>query len=403
MAVTTGRRQYTNPDLRSQGILPEVIFTDKNLQEASFISFLSELPKKQVVTPIVTWAVENYLPILDPVSAPATASTSVINVTNADYYIATDIWFNKRTNEHFTVTAVDKSSNQITVIRGLGSLNGGSGTAPAAMNVGDTLIRLNTSVNPQRSSATTTRTQSLATEKQFMQAMRQDINIGREDIKNQYDLDRREWDAELEKAFKEFRKDLNRTFVFGEKAEWQEGGSTKRNMQGIYNTPKTYSKDFNGTVYKHDWDRFLNNQAFRWGSREKVLFAGQDLIASIHQMADSYVEIIEEDLFKNSRFGFRVNMYRAPNGGMLKIVEDRSISETRPGDGVIVDMDQVAYAHFSNNGINDDINIYENTTENDATDKSAYIYGQVGLVWGDEKTHSLVKNCFNGARGSSVS
>ena len=51
----------------------------------------------------------------------------------------------------------------------------------------------------------------------------------------------------------------------------------------------------------------------------------------------------------------------------------------------------------------DDLHVVDNSQDKDATDKASYIYGQVGLNWGDEKTHARIKNADKGARGSSIS
>lgn len=401
MAVQTTRRDSTNPLFRDPGILKDIIFVDGNPEEAGFLTFVSMLEKERVMVPEPSWGVESYLPNSDTTDGTATTSASNIPVSNPSYFIAGDIWFNDRTGEHFLVESVDISGGQIQVIRGIGALNGESGTAAAAMESGDSLFRLGTTVNSQRSTAQTPRSQSLVKYTQYTQAFRYEINVGRESMKEEYYVDRNEWDAEYEKARKEARKDINRQFMFGEKSKIADGSGFKRTMQGIYNTPTTYEKDFSGTLYKNDFDAFLAREAFRWGSRNKVLFAGDGLIQSINQAADGYVEIQEDKLAAKAGFGYEIKYYQS-QAGRIKIVEDRSLSDTRPYDGVVVDMSQVKYCHFSNNGIMDDLHVVDNSQESDATDKASYIYGQIGLMWGDEKTHARIKNADKGARGSSI-
>jgi len=401
MPVQTARRDATNPLFRDPGILKDIIFVDGNPEEAGFLTFTSMQEKQRVIVPEPSWGIESYLPNSDTTDGTAASTASNIPVSNPHYFIVGDIWFNDRTGEHFYVTGVDTSGGQITATRGIGALNSGSGTAAAAMESGDSLFRLATSVNPQRSTAQTYRSQSLTQVIQYTQAFRYEINVGRESMKEEYYVDRNEWDAEYEKARKEARIDINRQFMLGEKSKIADGDNFIRTMQGIYNTPTTYEKDFSGTLYKNDFDAFLAREAFRWGSRNKVLFAGNGLIQSISQAADGYVEIQEDKLAEKAGFGYEIKYYQSQTG-RIKIVEDRSLTDTRPNDGVVVDMDQIKYCHFSNKGIMDDLHVVDNSQEKDATDKASYIYGQIGLIWGDEKTHARIKNADKGARGSSI-
>jgi len=402
MAITTGRRGATNPLFRDPGILSEIIFTDDDPESAGFLALVSLLEKEQVKVPEPSWGIESYLPNSDTASAGATAAASMIPVTNVDYFIVGDVWFVDRTDEQFRVTSVDSSGGQVGVIRGIGALNGESGTAAAVINSGDNLYRLATAVNPQRSGAQTYRSQGLVQVKQYTQAFRYEINVGRESMKEEYFVNRNEWDAEYKNAKREAKIAIQRQFMFGQKSKVADGSDFIRTMQGIYHTPTTYEKDFSGILHKNDFDSFLAREAFRWGSKNKVLMAGDGLIQSINQAADGYVEIAEDKLAAKAGFGFQIRNYTS-QAGTIRIVEDRSLSETRPYDGVVVDMNQVKYQHFSNKGIMDDLHVVDNSQDKDATDKASYIYGQVGLNWGDEKTHARIKNADKGARGSSIS
>ena len=51
-----------------------------------------------------------------------------------------DIWFNSRTNEHISI--IDKSVSGLTVIRGLGAINGGTGCPAKYFNKGDKFYRV---------------------------------------------------------------------------------------------------------------------------------------------------------------------------------------------------------------------------------------------------------------------
>lgn len=400
MTTVIGRRAGSNSTFRDRGFLDEIIFTDENLVEAGYLSYLNMLEKKAVDTPEVKWGLKDFLFNTDTLSANATAATNILTVSNIDRWIVGDIWRNATTTEYFRVSGKIVNTSQIEVVRGFTALNSQGGTAAGAMTSGQTLIRLATAVNPQRSTKTQSRTRDLTEVTAFTQAFRYDLDLGREDLKHKYDIEKYVETREFRDFMLNVRKDLGRTFMLGEQGYELDGSDKIRTMKGIYQVPETYELDAGGVLYKQQLDRFLSTKAFRKGKMEKVLFAGNGLLASINQMADDQIVYNQEELFKDEVMGFHVGMYRCQGGGMLKLVEDRSLSETYPNDGVIVDMDQVQYIHFSNNGYNDDIHIVEKSNENDATNIEAYIYGQVGMTWGDESTHARIKNANFGSKGS---
>jgi hypothetical protein len=405
MAVIRGQRQNVNPNNLVPNVLPNIILTDENLNDAMYLTLFNLFPKKTPEPQYeLKWNVDGFLPENDTTSAAVTATSGTVSVTNPNYYIVNDTWYNKRTGEMFKVTAVDTSNSQITVIRGLGAKDNGTGTSASAMNSGDLLIRLATSVNPEKSRSQTARSTDLNEVVNYTQAMRWEIEMGRRQVKAAY-FTGADMKYQMEKVFKEARKDISRALLFNEKSKYtDENNNIITTTQGIFNVPTTNQFNVGGTLYENSFDQFLVDEALRYGSSNKWLVCSTDIILAINEMAKDRVEIKQYEIQKGKELGFEVMKYTAPNGRTLNIVEDRSISNNRNGDGVIVDMDMITYCHHSGNGINDDFHLVTNdATENDATNSQAYLYGDIGMKWGDELCHAVITNVTGGASGRAVS
>lgn len=405
MAVIRGQRQEVNPNNKIPNVLPDIILTDENLNDAMYLTLFNLFPKKTAEPQYeLKWNVDGYVPENDTTSASVTAASSVISVSNPSYYIANDTWYNKRTGEMFKVVSVDTSNSQITVIRGLGAKDSGSGTSAAAMDSGDSLIRLATSVNPEKSRSQTSRTTDLTEVTNYTQAMRWELEMGRRQVKAAY-FTGADMKYQMDKIFKEARKDISRALLFNEKSKYTDENNTiVTTTAGIFNVPSTNQFNVGGTLYENSFDQFLIDEALRFGSSNKWMVASTAVILAITEMAKEKVEIKQFNISKDGNLGFEVMKYTAPNGRTLNIVEDRNISNNRNGDAVIVDMDSISYCHHSANGINDDFHLVTmDATENDATNKQAYLYGDIGMKWGDEKVHAVMTNVSGGASGRAVS
>lgn len=403
--VFRGQRQNVNPSNLIPNVLPNIILTDSNLADAMFLTLYNMIPKK-VAEPQyeIKWNVDDYLPENDTISAAVTSTSNLISVSNPTYYIQNDTWYNKRTGEMFLVLSTDTSGSQITVLRGLGAKDGGSGTAAQAMNSGDTLIRLASSVNPEKSRSQTARTTTLTEVINYTQAMRWEIEMGRRQVKAAY-FTGADLKYQMDKVFKEARKDISRALLFNDKANkyTAEDGAIRTYTQGIFNVPETNQYSVGGTLYEDSFDQFLVEEALRYGSSNKWMICSTNIILAITQMAKEKIRIEQVNIQKGKELGFEVMKYTAPNGRTLNIVEDRNISNNRNGDAVIVDMESLTYCHHSGNGINDDFHLVtQDATENDATNTQAFLYGDIGMKWGDEKVHAKITGVTGGAARQQV-
>jgi hypothetical protein len=404
MAVIQGQRQQVNSGVKTPNVMASILLRDSDLSAAMFLAYISRLPKMATPDAVIKWETDTYLPTSDTTAASVTAASNSITVSNVNYFIPNTTWYNKRTGENFKVASVDSANSQISVIRGLGAKNNGSGTAATAMNSGDTLNKLGTSVNPEKSTSQVTHTTTLTEVENYCQAVRYELEMGRETMKSSY-LTGKDWPYQFDKTYKEAQKGLSTTFLFSEKSSYtDENNVPHRTTQGMFNVPTTNSFSVGGTLYETALDSWLVDEAFRYGSQRKTLLCSTDVIKGIVEMGKSRLQYSDVYLDKKKQLGFQVLQYMSPTGGILDIVEDRNISEQRNGDGVVVDFSDLKYRHFSANGIMDDLH-WENldAQDNDATNKQAYIYGQIGLQWGDEANHGIITGVTGGSQGRSVS
>ena len=404
MAIIQGQRQQVNAGVRIPNILSNIVLRDKDISKAGFLAFVAFLERSATPSATIKWETDTYLPSSDTTNGAVTATSNIITVNNVNYFIPNSVWYNKRTGENFKVTSTDSSNSQITVIRGLGAKNGGSGTAGTAMNDGDTLNNLGTSVNPEKSTSQVSLTTTLTEVENYCQAVRIDLEMGRETQKQSF-YTGKDWDFQFDKAYKEAQLQISRMLLFSEKSNYtDENGVPNRTTQGMFNVPTTNKFTVGGTLYESDWKQWLVDEALKYGSSNKVLFASTGLILAITEMAESKLRINDYYLDKKKSFGFNIMEYMAPTGNILRIMEDRTITEQKNGSGIVVDISALKYRHFSANGIMDDLH-WENldAQDNDATNKQAFLYGQMGLEWEDEIYHGVIDDAIGGSAGRSVS
>lgn len=403
MATTVqGRRQY---DTQSSRIIPNVmksiLLIDADPNTAGFLTFFNKCKKETTPQEKFTWDVDTYLDLTDTTAAAATASATAVDVTTPGRWLPGQLWVNNRTGEIVYVSAINTSTSQVTLVRGVTALNSSGGTAAAAMNSGDTLVRLGPIVgedNTRQTTQTTTPTEVY----NYSQVFRWDLSMSRRQIKREYETGD-ELPYQVKKQLNEARKQLNATFIDGERARFTLNGVDYTSTKGIRTVPSTYTYDAGGVLYETQLDDFLISEGMRTGSRNKMLFCSADVLAAFVEMGK---ERLHYDLVKitsaQGSMGIRVVEYMAGNGGNLMLVEDRYLTEARAGVAIGVDMDQIVRKVFSGNGYDDDLHYITDTQDKDDLGYVTTLTGDMGLQYGAEQCHFLITNVSGGATGSSL-
>jgi len=403
MAQIIGRRQYSTQSSRIiPNVLPKIILIDEDITNAGFLAFFTRVTKEGTSQEKFNWDVDQYRPLSDLVNGAVSGTTATtIDVDNPTYFNVNELWTNKRTGEIMQIVSVNTATSQITVVRAISALNSSGGTAAAAINDNDTLIRVGPVVG-ENSSRQTTATTTPSQVFNYCQQMRWDLSLSRRQIKRAYETGD-ELPYQTKKQLMEAKKQINGTFLVGEKSRFTDSdGNDVTTTGGIMNVPTTYNYAVGGTLHENAFDEFLIEEALRVGSRNKLWFASTQQILAITQIAKerltyNFVAFGE----KSGSIGVQVMEYMAPNGGKLMIVEDRFLSENFNGDGVIVDMSQLKRRVFSRNGFDDDLHIIPDTNDPDDLGHVSTLYCDMGLQWGAEQNHALITGVTGGATGSS--
>lgn len=401
---TVGRRGY---DVQSSRIIPNVldriILIDEDITAAAFLAFFSRVPSMVTEQERFDWDVDQFLSLTDLVNGAITSTTQeTITVDNPKYFIPGQIWTNPRSGEFYYVKSVNNSTSQITVTRGVTALNSSGGTAAAAINDNDKLVRVAPAVseNSVRQSTQTTTPTSVYN---LCQMFRWELSLSDRQIKRKFET-QDELPYQSMKIMKEARMALNRQFLIGERARYtDDNGDDVTFTGGIKPAISTYSWSVGGTLHEYAWDEFLVEEGLRRGSRNKILFASTNVILALSQMTKDRVEYAVNFGQGKREVGIVVMEYMAPNGGRLMVVEDRFLSEAFNGIAIGVDMSELKRRVFSRNGRSGELHVKLNTQDPDDPGQINTLYADMGLQYGPEQHHFLITNVEGGAKGANLS
>jgi hypothetical protein len=397
--VALGRRSYNvRSDRIIPNVLPNIILIDNDIRRAHYLAFSMGLKSMSTKQEKVTWDVDEFAPIKDTTSAAVSSTTATtIPVTNPTYYLPNELWQNQRTDEVIQIKEVNVGTGNLTVVRAVTALNSSGGSAAATMASGDQLNRISALMS-ENSSRQITRTTTPTEVFNYAQQQRTDLSLSMRQQKREM-VNNNELPYLSEKAMKEFRMTLNRTYLFGERARFtDENGDDVTATGGIRPFITTNVFDVGGTLFKSSLDEFLVNYGLRFGSTRKILFSSSQVILAFTQMYDSITRHdVEIKGALGARIGTTVLHYTAPNGSDLAIVEDRNITEQRPGEAYGVDMTELVRRPFTNNGISGDLQLLRGTQDKDDLGMVDTLVADDCITYGYEKAHFTLKNVQGGS------
>lgn len=398
MANVLGRRQYSTQSTRViPNVLKNILLVDGNINDAGFLAFFSQVPVMKTSTEQFKWDVDQWRNRTDTTSAALASTTdTTVAVSNASRYLAGELWGNKRTGEIMQVSTTNTSTGNVEFARAVTADS--SGTAAANINSGDTLYFIAPAVgesNYRQPTLTTTPTEV----SNYTQQFRFDLSLSRRQVKREFETED-ELPFQTMKQLSEARMSLNRAFLSGEKAAYTDpSGEYTTLTVGMRKVPSTYTWAVGGTLYEYEWDDFLVTEAFRKGSRNKMMFASTAVILALSEMTKDRMEYNIPLGPKKAGVGIQVSEYHTPTGGRLLVMEDRHLTEVFDGSAVICDMTQLKRRVFSRNGYNDDLHWIMGTQDKDDLGVVNTIFGDVGLQYGIEEHHALITNVSGGAKG----
>lgn len=395
MATTymTGRRSYpVRSDRVIQNVLPQILLLDRDIMDAGFIVFFNRIPTKTTKAEEFKWDIDQYLPSSDTLSAAVASTTqTTIPITNISYFNTNQAWQNTRTLEVIGITGINAGTSNLTVTRGLGT------TSAANMSSGDTLVRLGTFVG-ENSTRQTFQSTVPSEVTNYCQQMRMDLSLSERQLKRQFENDG-ELPLQQFKILQEFRMDMDRTFLFMQKARGTDGsGDAYTTTDGLKSIITSNTFAVNGTLYKSDLDEFMMEQGMRYGSRNKILFASTGVIRAFTEMVDSKLTFqVDVSPQTGKAFGTEVLKYVAPNGHSMLIVEDRNISNFFDGEAYLADMTEITRMTFTNNGHTGELHIIKDTADPDDPGVVHTLMGDMGLMYGNEINYASLTGVSGGS------
>ena len=406
ISISTGRRQYDDrSDRIIPNVMPNLILTDRDLQEGSFLTFFSRVPTETTRQEKVQWDVDDFMPVSDQVDASYTAAEVNIGVDNPARFAKGQTYRVKRTGEVMRVESVNIGTSKVRMTRAISALSSGGGTAAAAVVLDDVLIRLMPAVGEdnRRQPTQTTIPEQVFT---YTQPIRYEMEMSRRQRKRSFLSGESEWSYQVEKTLLQARKDINGAFLANERGRFtdpDEGDITL--TRGMMNVPTTNILAVGGgTLYQNALNEWLVEEGMRRGPRNKVLVSSTDLVLAITEMFNELAHFNVDMKVGKSSMGVQVISYMSPNGGQLMVVEDRFLSDNYNGDGVLVSFQEVKRPVFSNHGINDELHWEHNTQDPDDMGAAWTLIGDFGLKWGDEIVHGKITGATaGGAKGRPVS
>ena len=403
MAQVRGRRQYNTRSSRiKDNVLESIIFVNPDLREAGFLTLMSRLKSKRTHQEKFEWDIQNHLATSTQLNgAVASTTQKTLTVDDASIFRSNDLYRNSRTEEIIRVESVDTSNNQVVATRQY-TYDGTSGTAAANMNDNDVLYRLGPAVGEDnRRQSFVSRTPSSVFN--YTQIMRYDLSMSRRQQKREFENDD-EMPLIQKLAIEEARKDMNSTFIFGEKSRKTVNGEDITTTQGMWGVPTSHVLSVGGTLYEYPFDEFLAEEAFRDGRKEKVALASTQFLLALSEMTKDRSNVFYQGTTDVGMFGIPVNAmkYKSPNGGILTVVEDRALTESENGSFLILDESQLSKMVFSNNGIDDDFSIIDDTQDKDDLGMNKTIYADIGIQYGAEEFHAKGTGVTAGASGRAI-
>jgi hypothetical protein len=379
MATVTGARGTTliGSEQRTVNMEGRIKLLQPN--ETPFTTFLQQLRKERTADPKFKSDEDQLEPRFDAINNGAgynSSATSVV-VDNGAYFAQHDLVLNTRTGEMVRVTAV--STNTLTVVRGVGS-------TAAAMLDNDELL-LAGSAQPEGDTSKPARSSNPSPLTGYTQIFRRPWELTGTAIASENETTPHDWDLQADKVGIEHKRDMERAFLFnGTPSEDTSGSQARRTTGGIISAITTNATDAGGTFTETEFNTAMR-QAFRYGTKRKVLMASPLLVSVLNTYASGKIQVTDQG---RSSYGVDVTTFTSPFGAVRLVVNWELEGAKYGGYGVIIDFDNVAYKYLANNKANRDSKVRTNIQAPDADTRKDEWLTECGLQINLQQTHALI-------------
>lgn len=311
--------------------------------------------------------------VTDALTGGATTEVDVV-VTNIGYFRVGDVIRNTTADENYRVTAVDTTNSEIDIKK----VSTGNITATAA---NWTALILGGAFAEGATSGVALSTVSTFPYN-YLQNFRKSIHMSGTQMAT-VNYGGNDWAHQREKGTKEFKNDLERSWLFGVRHVdtgttggyiWFSGGFIDQTSGAVGITDRT---QYAGDDFASE-DTFFNTYCkalFAKGSGEKTLYCGSDSLLKINDFS----KVKQQTKVGESEYGVAVSKILTPFG-QLNLAWHPFMEGEYSNWAFGIDRDDyMKYAFMEGNGVNRDMQYRQDIGTPDADDKKDEYLAQVGL------------------------
>jgi len=339
--ILAARRKYSTSDKLW------IAFADY----ATLAFFARGLQSKPVTDPKFRWFEQslpaNYLTVNNG-SGYGAGDTSIV-VDDATPARAGMVLKAIATGEQLRVTAVNTTTNTITVQRGWG-------TTSASSIADDAVLAIIGDANAEGASLPEAITREPVEKYNYTQIFREPIKLTETEAATDMYPEGNDMRTKREMALYAHKMKIEKSFLFGEPKEDTSTASTPiRATGGVDYFISTNVENAGGTLTQAEFESFIE-KGFQKGERKLGLLS--PLVASaVSYWAGQKLQMVPSD----KTFGIAIKEYVTPHGS-LKFTVEKMLREQAAWNGMsfIIDLDKVGYRYLAGNGINRDTKIRPN-------------------------------------------
>lgn len=358
--------------------------------ETPLVTFLMRLKKRHPVYNFkFEWPEDDYVSRWAQLGASALAGDTDLTLVDETPLVVGDLFCFPRAitssvaPEVCRVTAVDRGTHHITVVRGVG------GTSAAGYNNGQA-IRVLGSAAEEGADPPEAKSTAMDFKFSYTQIFKTVVNLTKTQVATkQYGKPQGDRKREQKKALVTHKQKLNMSALFGvASAATGPNGQPLRTTAGLNSLIQTNLVDAGGQLTGKTFEKFAR-AAFRYGSPQKLLIAAPLIISAVHDWGNSKL------LVKPQEKVFGVDVERVETGhGTFLLVRDWMLEDNTGFGGMAlsVDVDSAEYFYLENNGESRDTKLVEDVVK---TGKDAYtdqILTEGGFAFRFEKKFAKLFN-----------
>ncbi|MFA5383990.1 MAG: DUF5309 family protein [Eubacteriales bacterium] len=295
-------------------------------------------------------------------------------VDDESVFVAGDIFKVPRTGEVMRVVSVNSGAHSVTVTgyRGYGE------TAAVALLDDDYLVCLGNAME-ERSSAPTEKLVQPTKLYNYTEIMRTTFGGSGTVLAEQQVTSEQERSRLTRSKGIDHRLALERKLLFGER---KEDLTNKRRMtRGIEKFITTNVYDAGGTMTETEFDTYVCEPVFKYGSKTKVLVASPRLVSILNGFGKEKLQVSHGA----KEYGLDLQEYVSPHGRLV-IAPSRALEQYYAYHSFIIDMQYVKYRPLR------DTTLRRNIQNPDVDGFLDEYLTEVGLEFRVQKSHMTVKN-----------